>query len=78
MQPLSLAPRLQLTQVVYDDTGVKLATSDGATYGARRAIVTVPLGVLKAGDVAFSPPLLRAKAAAIKRLGMGVLDKVCY
>ncbi|GAB0496836.1 hypothetical protein MMPV_008157 [Pyropia vietnamensis] len=46
------------------------------TYAARSVIVTLPLGVLKAGDVAFAPPLPRWKAAPIGRLGSGLLNKV--
>ena len=38
--------------------------------------MTVPLGVLKADTVAFSPPLPRAKAEAIRRLGFGQLCAV--
>ena len=62
--------------MLYSEAGVKLTTADGAVFGGRFAIVTVPLGCLKAGDVRFSPPLPRRKAAAIQRLGMGLLDKV--
>jgi hypothetical protein len=39
-------------------------------------IVTLPLGVLKAGVVKFDPPLPEAKTAAIQRLGFGNLTKV--
>ena len=41
-----------------------------------RAVVTLPIGVLKAGGVAFSPPLPRAKADAVARVGVGCLNKV--
>lgn len=40
------------------------------------ALVTVPLGVLKAGALAFDPPLPAQKTDAIQRLGMGLLNKV--
>jgi len=40
------------------------------------ALITVPLGVLKASTIAFDPPLPDRKAAAIRRLGMGLLNKV--
>ena len=43
---------------------------------ADRVIVTVPLGVLKAGTIAFDPPLPEEKQQAIERLGFGLLDKV--
>ena len=56
--------------------GVELQLAGGGTLRARRAVITVPLGVLKAGDVAFEPPLPDRKAAAIASLGFGALDKV--
>lgn len=40
------------------------------------AVVTLPLGVLKAEQVAFDPPLAERKRAAISRLTMGQLNKV--
>ena len=52
-------------------------TTNTATYTADRAIVTLPLGVLKAGDVRFTPALPGRKRKAIAALGMGVLNK-CY
>ena len=39
-------------------------------------IVTVPLGVLKAGDIAFDPVLPNELQGAIDRLGFGTLDKI--
>ena len=45
------------------------------TFDADRVIVTLPLGVLKAGAVTFSPALPTAAQAAIGALGFGVLDK---
>ena len=42
----------------------------------RHVIVTVPLGVLKKGSIAFSPPLPACNLASIGRLGMGLEDKV--
>ena len=43
---------------------------------AQWAVVTVPLGVLKAGSIEFDPPLPAAKLAAHGRLGVGLVDKV--
>ena len=42
---------------------------------ADAVVVTLPLGVLKAGAVQFSPPLPPRKQNAIDRLGFGVLNK---
>ncbi|HEY6091558.1 MAG TPA: FAD-dependent oxidoreductase [Gemmatimonadales bacterium] len=45
-------------------------------HDAEALIVTLPLGVLQANDVAFQPALPDAKTTAIKRLGMGAIAKV--
>lgn len=64
---------------------VTCCTAAGAMYRARRVVVTLPLGVLKSGAVAFDPPLEAAgpqgspgpvKASAIQRLGTGMYNKV--
>ena len=56
--------------------GAELRLAGGGTLRAERVVITVPLGVLKAGDVAFEPPLPESKQNAIRSLGFGVLDKV--
>ena len=58
------------------DGYVRVVASDGRVFAADAAVVTVPLGVLKRGDVTFSPPLPARKRAAIENLGFGVLNKV--
>eukprot|EP00300_Choanocystis_sp_HF-7_P001649 c11331_g1_i1.p1 GENE.c11331_g1_i1~~c11331_g1_i1.p1 ORF type:complete len:523 (+),score=115.50 c11331_g1_i1:1-1569(+) len=39
-------------------------------------LVTVPLGVLKRGSIAFDPPLSEDKKTAIKSMGYGIVNKV--
>jgi len=57
--------------------GIVVVTArDGRTCRAARAVVTVSLGVLKAGALAFAPPLSEAKRGAIARLGFGNAIKV--
>lgn len=51
-------------------------TMDGVDHQTAHCICTLPLGVLKAGDVAFEPPLTGAFAGAISRLGVGHVNKV--
>lgn len=63
-------------RVVWEQTPVRVIT-EAEEYTADHVIVTVPLGVLKAGKVEFAPPLPRAVSQAIDRLDMGVLNK-CY
>lgn len=59
----------------HDGGGVVLETDTG-DLTADAAIVTVPLGVLKLGLPAFDPPLGGVHALAIRRLGMGTLNKI--
>ena len=55
--------------------GVTVETSAGRERGSH-VVVTVPLGVLKAGTIEFSPALPQAKQTAIDRLDMAQLEKV--
>lgn len=61
--------------IEYGNRGVRIVT-DEKTFEAQRAIVTLPLGILKRGMVTFSPPLPERKLKAIRRLGMGILNKL--
>ena len=56
---------------------VEVVTNKGS-FEAERAIITLPLGVLKSGAVTFTPALPEAKQTAIDRLGVGLLDKVIH
>jgi hypothetical protein len=58
-----------------DATGVTVRTSAGEALRADAVVVTVPLGVLKAGAIAFEPPLPDWKLEAVARLGFGKLNK---
>ncbi|KAM7512979.1 hypothetical protein LguiB_011854 [Lonicera macranthoides] len=64
----------------YASRPVKLHFSDGSTMLADHVIITVSLGVLKAGtredSCIFSPPLPSFKNQAISRLGFGVVNKL--
>lgn len=64
-----------VSAIAATEGGLRLRTPDGEV-DATHVIVTVPLGVLKAGGITFSPPLPADKAAAIGRLQMGNLEKV--
>ncbi|KAH7852123.1 hypothetical protein Vadar_020919 [Vaccinium darrowii] len=64
----------------HDIRPVKLHFSDGSVFSADHVIVTVSLGVLKAGicenSGMFDPPLPKFKTEAISRLGYGVVNKL--
>ena len=64
-----------VTRVSRSGDGVVVHAGE-TQYRAARAIVTVPLGVLKAGTIAFEPALPDAVAGPVSRLGMGVFNKV--
>ena len=59
-----------------DEGYVQVTTAAGETIRGAACVITVPLGCLKNGDVAFDPPLSDAKRAAVERLGFGNLNKV--
>jgi lysine-specific histone demethylase 1 len=63
------------TKSVNDD-GVSVLTTDGRVFVADAVVVTVPLGVLKRGDLRFVPELPVRKKTAIENLGFGALNKV--
>lgn len=63
-------------EIDWSQAPVRVATSHGELT-ADQVLVTLPLGVLKAGRVRFTPALPKAKQQAITGLGMGVLNK-CY
>ena len=56
--------------------GAAAVVTDRGRFEADAVVCTLPLGVLKAGSVEFTPPLPAAKQDAISRLGMGNLTKV--
>jgi len=70
---------IRLEQVVdhveAGDDGVTVATATD-TFRGGHVVVTVPLGVLKAGHITFEPPLSARKQQAMDRLAMGSLEKV--
>lgn len=60
-----------------DKDGVSLTLRGGDVLKADHVVLTVPLGVLKKGDIQFSEPLQSERQAAIAALGMGLLNK-CF
>ncbi|GAB4253075.1 MAG: FAD-dependent oxidoreductase [Candidatus Methylacidiphilales bacterium] len=54
---------------------IVVETAQGPIEG-RAAIVTLPLGVLKSGQVQFSPELPTSHQTAIRHLGFGTLNKL--
>ena len=65
-----------VTGVADTGSGVSVTTRDGREFRGDACIVTVPLGVLKARSITFSPDLPAAKYKSIDNIGMGLLNKV--
>lgn len=74
-QGLDIRTSSVVEEIEYKGSEVNVKTSTGL-YTAPRVIVTLPLGVLKAGAVKFSPSLPAPHLAAINRLGIGLLNKL--
>ena len=61
-----------MTAIQIDDVTEQavVTTASGDTLTADSLLVTVPLGILKEGDILFSPPLPDEKTNSINELGM--------
>ncbi len=62
-------------KIAWEGQQVTVETSQGPITG-EAAIVTLPLGVLQSGKVAFAPELPSGHRQAIGRLGFGTLNKL--
>jgi monoamine oxidase len=65
----------EVKQVDYSGARVDVLTTQGS-FQANHVLVTVPLGVLQAGRIAFNPSLPRDKREAIRTTRMGVFNKI--
>jgi len=74
-QGLDICLGQPVTKVHWASDGVEVVT-DQETFRADRAIITLPLGVLKAGMVQFTPELPAKKLQAVQSLGFGAIHKI--
>ncbi|TXH05794.1 MAG: FAD-dependent oxidoreductase [Nevskiaceae bacterium] len=68
-----------VTRIEHGGSGVTVQALHGTqsvSFSGSHVLVTVPLGVLKAADIAFDPPLAQRKLDAIGRVGFGHFEKV--
>jgi monoamine oxidase len=72
---IPVATRQRVTGIAWDRRGV-IVTTTSSRFTGSHVLVTVPLGVLAAGSIAFSPGLPEGAASAIAGLGSGSLNKV--
>lgn len=76
--PLGIQSQQIVQAIDYTNPQVVQITTDRQVFQAKAVILTVPLGVLKKGQIRFNPPLPQPKQTAIQRLGMGVLNKAYF
>ena len=62
--------------VRWDAGGVTVTATDGRELSARACVSTLPLGVIQAGKVKFTPELPESKQSAMKVLKVGPVVKV--
>ncbi|KAK4162101.1 Sec1-like protein [Cladorrhinum sp. PSN259] len=78
--PLDLRQKSPVKNVIYNSESeigpAMVECEDGFKVEADYIVNTIPLGVLKHGNVEFHPPLPSWKSETISRLGFGVLNKV--
>lgn len=78
--PLDIQHKAAVKRIEYAPDGssrpARITLEDGKSVDADYVVNTIPLGVLKHGNVEFQPPLPSWKTQAIERLGFGVLNKV--
>lgn len=75
-QGLRIETGQEVQEIHWQETPLRIVAKT-REFTANRVLVTLPLGVLKAGNVRFVPALPEKKRTAIATLGMGVLNK-CY
>ncbi|WYZ34947.1 hypothetical protein EsH8_I_001223 [Colletotrichum jinshuiense] len=76
---LDVRPKSAVKKITYEAQENGRATvqcEDGTAIDADYVVSTIPLGVLKQGNVEFEPPLPEWKTDAITRIGYGVLNKL--
>lgn len=64
-----------VSRVAWSASGVEIVVG-GGVFAADRAVVTVPVGVLRSGGFEFDPPLPEPVAGALSGLTMNAFEKV--
>jgi monoamine oxidase len=73
---LSLRLGSPVTEVRWGPGAAALTLASGETLEARRVLLTVPLALLQAGQIAFTPALPAERLAAIAAIPMGHVTKL--
>lgn len=67
-----------VSEIVQTPTEITVRCTNGHIEHGSHVLLSVPLGVLKAGSIKFSPALSTQKRFAIERLGFGAFEKLIF
>jgi len=73
---LDIRLNTRVQAVAYEKGDGAVVSTDAGDFEASFVICTVPLGVLKAGDIRFEPPLPDSHRRSIDTIGMGNVTKL--
>lgn len=71
-----IGSRVRVTKIFRGKKGVEITVENGKTFVVDAAVITVPLGVLKANSIKFEPRLPDWKEEAIADIGVGTENKI--
>lgn len=66
----------QVTKIDYSGEKIVITDSNNYTHAADKVIIAVPITILKANTITFTPPLPSEKTAAFQKIGMDAGMKV--
>lgn len=75
-ESLPIRMKTRVNGISLHDPGRVVIDTDEGQWRAEKAIVTVPIGVLKSGAIRFDPPLPESHQRAIGALGSGRFEKL--
>ncbi|OUE09409.1 hypothetical protein CMsap09_10735 [Clavibacter michiganensis] len=75
-QDIDVLREATVSRIAYGNGPVGLRLGSGESLSVDRVVVTVPLGVLQQGSIAFEPALPAAHETAIRALGSGSADRI--
>jgi len=73
---LDIRLNTRVTSIAYEKGDGALVSTEAGDFESSFVICTVPLGVLKAGDIEFDPPLPKSHRRGIDGIGMGNVTKL--
>jgi hypothetical protein len=71
-----LSDRIQATSITYQGDVIRIKNDRGEELLGKRAVVSVPVNILRDGDIKFTPELPKEKVLASQKVGMGMALKV--